>query len=153
MYNREPDSDGRYPVGTAAKFQCAHGYRLQGNARHCLASGRWDGTQPDCTLSKLFTSSITLWLLNKHQLWQNSCIYISFSIVVLCEALSLENGLLTYNTRSKNGGYVNDTVASFECSSNLYKLSGGSQSTCTSTGWKPKPSTCDPSEWSMIYLI
>ena len=65
---------------------------------------------------------------------------------VICSAISLPNGEVSYTTSQANGGYVVDTIATFTCSSQS-DLSGSSSSTCQSSGnsavWNPQTPICD----------
>ncbi len=43
-------SNGNYPTGTVADYNCTLGELFNGDAtRHCLAGGTWSGSEPFCS--------------------------------------------------------------------------------------------------------
>ena len=70
-------------------------------------------------------------------------IFISYLLAANCQALSLGNGRITYDSSPvANGGYAFDTVASFSCNGG-YSRSGPSSSTCLTSGtWNQNKPNC-----------
>ena len=65
--------------------------------------------------------------------------------VVVCQALSLQNGEVDYDLSQVSGGYPVDTVASFACN-DRFVLSGSNATTCqTSRVWDLKTPVCKQS--------
>ena len=76
----------------------------------------------------------------------HSCVITNIMIVVNCPALSLDNGQVSYSTvPATNGGYSENTTATFLCN-HAYNLSRGTNSTtCEVSGnWDQESPTCDP---------
>ena len=72
--------------------------------------------------------------------------YEEYFVVVICSALSLSNGGISYNQSEVNGEYSVDTKATFSCNSG-YKRAGSGSSTCQTSGnWSPQIPTCNQSK-------
>ena len=78
--------------------------------------------------------------------YPHSCVITNIMFVVNCPALSLDSGQVNYTTSpATNGGYSENTTATFMCD-RAYSLSMGTNSTtCGDSGnWDQESPTCDP---------
>ena len=57
-YNKQPLTNGQYPVNTSASFTCNTGYAISGDMNiTCQASGHWNHSPPTCVYGKFSNCS------------------------------------------------------------------------------------------------
>ena len=80
--------------------------------------------------------------------WHRKNVY----IVVTCQALSLDNGAVSYNKNLVGNRYPVDTVASFSCNSG-YDRDGCASTACLMSGqWAHQKPTCNKGDKYHIVL-
>ena len=158
-YTKLPD--GRFPISTRAYAECKEGYIRSHTQSTCQdISGTW--THPltckrgneNIYFDHKLSYSLSLWMELYYFAWRQKICYLCiYFVAVTCETLSIENGKVSYNENSVDGGYPMDTVASFSCNSGYHRVGAGS-STCQSPGrWNNAIPRCNINRNEMNTLL
>ena len=77
-----------------------------------------------------------------HYFLINLVLTYTFLTLVICEALNLINGQISYNPPATNGTHLLDATASFTCNTGFY-LSGANSAICQAPGaWSQATPQC-----------
>ena len=124
-----PESGPPYNFHTVALHMCDDGFSLSGSVmRVCEEEGTnllgvWSGEPAFCDRKSCPSSHIVY-----------ICYCVSFShAAIVCEALILHNGLVSYSSNNTVPPFFFGTVATFECVSG-HSLSGNGERTCFGDG-------------------
>ena len=120
----------------------------------CNFDGSWSTT--DCKKGKIFNEHLSNFLYSIFSLYPyQDKIYNNLKkcVVVVCEALNLPNGFITYSKSSVEGGYPIDAEVSFSCH-NGYHCSGTTSSICKPSGsWSLQTPTCQKGSLNKVLSL